>query len=150
MLDRTQARCARALKKRQRLSSDRHEDVDHEFTHCRCVRRLGKSDAHDGKIRGFLLDKGTPGLSAPKIKEKLSLRASITGEIVMEDVEVGDDALLPSVEGLKGPFGCLNRARMESPGGQWEQQNSVMLQRDAILSIANSLENHLLPTSWSS
>ncbi len=70
-----------------------------------------KSDAHDGKIRGFLLDKGTPGLSAPKIKEKLSLRASITGEIVMEDVEVGDDALLPSVEGLKGPFGCLNRAR---------------------------------------
>ncbi|MES2146360.1 MAG: acyl-CoA dehydrogenase [Pseudomonadota bacterium] len=70
-----------------------------------------KSDAHDGKIRGFVLDKGTKGLTAPKIKEKLSLRASITGEIVMDDVEVGEDALLPNVEGLKGPFGCLNRAR---------------------------------------
>src|SRR5688500_5073524 len=70
-----------------------------------------KSDAHDGKIRGFVLEKGMAGLSAPKIKEKLSLRASITGEIVMDNVEVGEDALLPNVEGLKGPFGCLNRAR---------------------------------------
>ncbi|WOI58049.1 acyl-CoA dehydrogenase [Palleronia sp. LCG004] len=69
------------------------------------------SEAHDGKIRGFVLDKGTKGLSAPKIGGKLSLRASITGEIVMEDVEVGEDALLPNVEGLGGPFGCLNRAR---------------------------------------
>ncbi|MCV2867710.1 acyl-CoA dehydrogenase [Defluviimonas sp. WL0002] len=70
-----------------------------------------KSDAHGGKIRGFVLDKGTKGLSAPKIGGKLSLRASITGEIVMDNVEVGEDALLPNVEGLKGPFGCLNRAR---------------------------------------
>jgi glutaryl-CoA dehydrogenase len=70
-----------------------------------------KSDAHGGKIRGFVLDKGTKGLTAPKIGGKLSLRASITGEIVMKDVEVGEDALLPHVEGLKGPFGCLNRAR---------------------------------------
>src|SRR5688500_11761377 len=70
-----------------------------------------KSDAHDGKIKGFVLEKGASGLSAPKIKEKLSLRASITGEIVMDNVEVGEDALLPNVEGLKGPFGCLNRAR---------------------------------------
>jgi glutaryl-CoA dehydrogenase len=70
-----------------------------------------KSDAHGGKIRGFVLEKGTTGLSAPKIKEKLSLRASITGEIVMDGVAVGEDALLPNVEGLKGPFGCLNRAR---------------------------------------
>jgi glutaryl-CoA dehydrogenase len=70
-----------------------------------------KSDAHDGKIRGFVLDKGTKGLSAPKITGKLSLRASVTGEIVMKDVEVGEDALLPDAEGLKGPFGCLNRAR---------------------------------------
>jgi glutaryl-CoA dehydrogenase len=70
-----------------------------------------KSDAHGGKIRGFLLDKGLKGLSAPKIEGKLSLRASITGEIVMDGVEVGEDALLPDVEGLKGPFGCLNRAR---------------------------------------
>ncbi len=70
-----------------------------------------KSDAHDGKIRGFVLDKGTKGLSAPKISGKLSLRASITGEIVMENVEIPEDAILPDVEGLKGPFGCLNRAR---------------------------------------
>ena len=70
-----------------------------------------KSEAHGGKIKGFVLEKGMKGLSAPKIGGKLSLRASITGEIVMKDVEVGDDALLPHVEGLKGPFGCLNRAR---------------------------------------
>lgn len=65
----------------------------------------------DGVIRGFVLDKGMAGLSAPKIHGKLSLRASITGEIVMENVEVSEEALLPNVEGLKGPFGCLNRAR---------------------------------------
>ena len=65
----------------------------------------------DDVIRGFVLDKGTKGLSAPKIHGKLSLRASITGEIVMDGVEVGEDALLPEVSGLKGPFGCLNRAR---------------------------------------
>ena len=70
-----------------------------------------KSEAHGGKIRGFVLEKGMAGLSAPKIRGKLSLRASVTGEIVMQDVAVGDDALLPHVEGLKGPFGCLNRAR---------------------------------------
>ncbi|MBB3809683.1 acyl-CoA dehydrogenase family protein [Pseudochelatococcus contaminans] len=70
-----------------------------------------KSAAHDGQIRGFVLEKGTKGLSAPKIDGKLSLRASITGEIVLADVEVGEDALLPNVAGLKGPFGCLNRAR---------------------------------------
>ena len=70
-----------------------------------------KSESHGGKIRGFVLEKGMKGLSAPKIQGKLSLRASITGEIVMQNVEVGDEALLPGVEGLKGPFGCLNRAR---------------------------------------
>ncbi len=70
-----------------------------------------KSDAHDGKIRGFVLEKGMKGLSAPKIGGKLSLRASITGEIVLDGVEVGEDALLPGVSGLAGPFGCLNRAR---------------------------------------
>ncbi|GFE51264.1 glutaryl-CoA dehydrogenase [Roseobacter cerasinus] len=70
-----------------------------------------KSDAHDGKIRGFILEKGMAGLSAPKVGNKLSLRASITGEIVMDGVEVSEDALLPNVQGLKGPFGCLNRAR---------------------------------------
>ncbi|MFO1107004.1 MAG: acyl-CoA dehydrogenase [Amaricoccus sp.] len=70
-----------------------------------------KSEAHGGKIRGFVLEKGTKGLSAPKIEGKLSLRASVTGEIVLDGVEVGEDALLPQAEGLAGPFGCLNRAR---------------------------------------
>ena len=70
-----------------------------------------KSEAHDGRIRGFVLEKGMKGLSAPKIDNKMSLRASITGEVVMDGVEVGEDALLPHVQGLKGPFGCLNRAR---------------------------------------
>jgi glutaryl-CoA dehydrogenase len=70
-----------------------------------------KSDAHEGKIRGFVLEKGMKGLSAPAVKQKLSLRASITGEIVMDGVEVPEEALLPNVSGLKGPFGCLNRAR---------------------------------------
>jgi len=70
-----------------------------------------KSEAHGGKIRGFVLEKGMKGLSAPKISGKLSLRASVTGEIVLKDVELGEEALLPGVEGLKGPFGCLNRAR---------------------------------------
>ena len=70
-----------------------------------------KSDAHEGAIRGFVLEKGMKGLSAPRIGDKLSLRASVTGQIVMEDVEVPEDAILPGVSGLKGPFGCLNRAR---------------------------------------
>jgi glutaryl-CoA dehydrogenase len=70
-----------------------------------------KSAAHDNQIRGFVLEKGMKGLSAPKIGGKLSLRASITGEVVLLNVEVGEEALLPNVSGLKGPFGCLNRAR---------------------------------------
>ena len=70
-----------------------------------------KSEAHDNQIRGFILEKGMDGLSAPKVGGKLSLRASTTGEIVMDGVFVPEDSLLPNVTGLKGPFGCLNRAR---------------------------------------
>jgi glutaryl-CoA dehydrogenase len=70
-----------------------------------------KSKAHDDAIRGFILEKGMKGLSAPKIGGKLSLRASITGEVVMDGVFVPEENLLPNVSGLKGPFGCLNRAR---------------------------------------
>lgn len=65
----------------------------------------------DGVIRGFVLEKGWEGLSAPKIEGKFSLRASITGEIVMDNVFVPEDGILPNVSGLKGPFGCLNKAR---------------------------------------
>jgi glutaryl-CoA dehydrogenase len=70
-----------------------------------------KSDAHGGAIRGFVLERGLPGLSTPAIRGKLSLRTSATGEIVLDGVEVGEDALLPNASGLAGPFGCLNRAR---------------------------------------
>ena len=70
-----------------------------------------KSDAHDGKIRGFILEKGMGGLTAPKIEGKMSLRSSVTGMIMMDDVHVPEENLLPHVEGLKGPFSCLNRAR---------------------------------------
>ncbi len=70
-----------------------------------------RSAAHDNQIRGFVLEKGMKGLSAPKIGGKLSLRASVTGEIVMDGVVVPEENLLPNVSGLKGPFGCLNRAR---------------------------------------
>ncbi len=70
-----------------------------------------KSEAHGGGIRGFILEKGMEGLSAPKIEGKISLRASTTGMIMMDEVKLPADALLPNVQGLKGPFGCLNRAR---------------------------------------
>jgi len=70
-----------------------------------------RSEAHGGKVRGFVLDKGTKGLTAPRIAGKLSLRTSVTGEIVMQDVDVGEDALLPGASGLSAPFSCLDRAR---------------------------------------
>ncbi len=96
-----------------------------------------KSAAHDDAIRGFILEKGMKGLSAPKIGGKLSLRASVTGEIVMDGVEVGEDALLPGVFGLKGPFGCLNRARygiswgvMGAAEDCWERSRRYGLDRN--------------------
>ncbi|MCQ8782109.1 acyl-CoA dehydrogenase [Mangrovibrevibacter kandeliae] len=95
-----------------------------------------KSMAHDGKIRGFILDKGMKGLTAPKIEGKLSLRASITGEIVMDGVEVPEENLLPNVSGLRGPFGCLNRARYGISWGTmgaaedcWKRALSYTLER---------------------
>ncbi|HEY7385950.1 MAG TPA: acyl-CoA dehydrogenase [Beijerinckiaceae bacterium] len=95
-----------------------------------------KSAAHDNEIRGFILQKGLKGLSAPKIAGKLSLRASVTGEVVMDGVEVGEDALLPNVSGLKGPFGCLNRARYGIAWGAmgaaedcWHRARQYVLER---------------------
>ncbi|CUW41200.1 glutaryl-CoA dehydrogenase [Magnetospirillum sp. XM-1] len=70
-----------------------------------------KSDAHEGKIKGFIVEKGTKGFTTPKIEGKLSLRASITGEIVLDEAFVPDEALMPNASGLGGPFGCLNKAR---------------------------------------
>jgi glutaryl-CoA dehydrogenase len=95
-----------------------------------------KSAAHGDEIRGFVLEKGMKGLSAPKIGGKLSLRASITGEVVMDGVEVPESALLPNVSGLKGPFGCLNRARygiawgvMGAAEACWHAARSYTLER---------------------
>ena len=70
-----------------------------------------KSEFHDNKIKGFILEKGMKGLKTPKIEGKMSLRASITGEIILENVHVTEDHILDGVSGLKGPFECLNRAR---------------------------------------
>lgn len=90
----------------------------------------------DGDIRGFILEKGTPGLSAPKIEGKFSLRASVTGEIVMDDVEVSEQQLLPNAKGIKGPFGCLNQARYGIAWGAlgaaefcWQQARQYTLDR---------------------
>ena len=93
-----------------------------------------KSAAHGDAIRGFVLEKGMKGLSAPKIEGKLSLRASVTGEIVMDGVEVGEEALLPNVSGLKGPFGCLNRARYGiSWGAMGAAEDCWMRARDYVM-----------------
>ena len=90
----------------------------------------------DGVIRGFILEKGMKGLAAPKIEGKLSLRASVTGEIVMDQVMVPEENLLPNVKGLSGPFGCLNKARYGISWGAlgaaeycWHQALSYTLDR---------------------
>ncbi len=95
-----------------------------------------KSDAHDGEIRGFLLERGMKGLATPAIKGKVSLRASITGEIAMGGVEIPEENLLPNVAGLKGPFGCLNRARYGIAWGTmgaaedcWHRARTYVLER---------------------
>ena len=95
-----------------------------------------KSEAHEGKIKGFILEKGIAGLSADPIKGKLSLRASVTGSISLNDVAVSEDALLPHVEGLKGPFSCLNKARYGISWGTmgaaefcWHAARSYTLER---------------------
>jgi glutaryl-CoA dehydrogenase len=94
------------------------------------------SEAHDGAIRGFVVERGASGLSTPAIEGKLSLRASVTGEVVLDNVEVGDDALLPGASGLSGPFGCLNRARYGIAWGAmgaaedcWHRARSYVLDR---------------------
>ena len=95
-----------------------------------------KSEAHNGKIKGFLVEKGTAGLNADVIRGKLSLRASTTGSISLDDVQVGEDALLPHVEGLKGPFSCLNKERYGISWGTlgaaefcWHAARSYTLER---------------------
>jgi len=95
-----------------------------------------KSDAHDGKIKGFIVDRDNPGLSTPKIEGKFSLRASVTGMIQLQDAFVSEDKLLPNASGLAGPFGCLNRARYGISWGAigsaescWHQARSYTLER---------------------
>jgi glutaryl-CoA dehydrogenase len=96
-----------------------------------------KSAAHGDKIRGFIVERGTNGFSTPKIEGKLSLRASTTGEIVLDGAILPEDNLLPNAEGLKGPFGCLNRARYGIAWGAlgaaefcWHRARSYVLERE--------------------
>ena len=107
-----------------------------------------KSDAHDGKIRGFVLDKGIAGLSAPKIKEKLVPAGVDHRRNRHGGVEVGDDALLPNVEGLKGPFGCLNRARYGIAWGSMGAAEACYHAARHTRSTASSSDGHSPPTSW--
>ena len=91
--------------------------MDLELTDANVFVVWAKSTADEGQIRGFVLERGRKGLSAPKVGGKLSLRASVTGEIVMDAAEVGEEALLHGAVGLKAPFGCLNRARYGTAWG---------------------------------
>ena len=97
-----------------------------------------KSEAHGGKIRGFVLEKGTKGLSAPKIGGKLSLRASITGEIVMDGVEVSEDALLPGSRAWAGRSAASTAPATGSPGGRWARRRTAGSARDSTGSSASS------------
>lgn len=92
-----------------------------------CLWFWAKDD--EGEIRGFVLDKGMKGLSAPKIHGKFSLRASVTGEIVMDEVFVPEENAFPDIRGLKGPFGCLNKARYGISWARWVQLKPVGLLR---------------------
>ena len=108
-----------------------------------------KSAAHDGKIKGFILEKGMKGLEAPKIDGKFSLRASTTGMIQMDDVFVPEENLLPHVEGLAGPFGCLNRARYGISWGPWAPLKPAGTPPAAIRWTASNSANRSPPPSSS-
>lgn len=107
-----------------------------------------KSTAHDGAIRGFVLEKGMKGLSAPKIGGKLSLRASITGEIVMDGVEVSEDALLPNVSGLKGRSAVSTVHAMAFHGACWVRQRIAGSAHVSMVSIASSSTSRWLARSF--
>ena len=108
-----------------------------------------KSDAHDNKIKGFILERGMKGLESPKIEGKFSLRASTTGMIQMDEVFVPEENILPNVSGLAGPFGCLNRHVMALLGAQWVLQNFVGMQQGNIHLIENNLAALSANTTYS-
>ena len=102
----------------------------------------------DGEIRGFIVERSFQGFSTPKIEGKMSLRASVTGQIVLEDVFVPEENLLPNVKGLAGPFGCLNRARY---GIAWGAMGAAGLAGMRLAPIRSSARNSVarwLPISW--
>ena len=113
-----------------RLQAQRRQDVDLQRAGRRCRGRVG--EARRQVIRGFLVERGTKGFSTPKIEGKLSLRASITGEIVLEDCVVPEENLLPNVKGLAGPFGCLNNARYGIVLGRHGRGRILLAPRAAI------------------
>jgi glutaryl-CoA dehydrogenase len=104
-----------------------------------------KSDAHDNKIKGFILERGMKGLESPKIEGKFSLRASTTGMIQMDEVFVPEENILPNISGLAGPFGCLNRARYGIAWGTmgaaefcWHAARQYTMDRKAIWQTISS------------
>ena len=99
----------RARRRRRRLGARRHQDVDHERSGRRRRRRLGA--ARTTGVRGFVVPTDSPGLTAPEVPGKLSLRASVTGQLVLDGVRLPEDAVLPGVTGLRGPLSCLTEAR---------------------------------------
>lgn len=106
------------------------------------------TDGNVGPIRGFILEKGWEGLSAPAIHGKVGLRASITGEIVMDNVFVPEENAFPEVQGLRGPFTCLNSARYGIAwGGPWELLNFAGIRRISIRWTVNNLAARLRLTS---
>ena len=109
-----------------------------------------KSDAHDNKIKGFILERGMKGLESPKIEGKFSLRASTTGMIQMDEVFVPEENILPNISGLAGPFGCLNRARY---GIAWGTMGAAEFcwhaARQYTIEIANNLADLSSDTAYS-
>jgi glutaryl-CoA dehydrogenase len=104
----------RAAKVAGRLCAERRQDVDHQFADRRCCRRLGQD--RGGAIRGFIVERGMKGFSTPEIEGKISLRASITGEIVLDNVFVPEDAMLPNAKGLAARSAASTRRATASPG----------------------------------
>lgn len=102
----------------------------------------------EGVIRGFVLEKGMKGLGTPGIEGKFSLRASVTGEIVMDKVFVPEENAFPDIRGLKGPFSCLNKARYGIGWGQWGLQSSVSVRRGNIPWIAGNLVVRWQQHNW--
>ena len=119
--------------------------MDHQFADRRRAGVWAKLDG--GEIRGFILERAWKGIATPKIEDKFSLRASVTGEIVLDDVMVPDENMLPNVTGLGGPFGCLNKARYGIAWGAMGAAEFCWMRRATTPWTASSSAGRSPPTS---